>query len=157
MHGLPNQDDVAHYGVISLNSVNMDMLEVVLQNGECETWGDKFYRHLEAAKDAMDGYWDAYERGDDIKDGALSATADTLMWCEENLDMMARDDISEIETDEFDARLYGDSNVMMVTWSKYTTNARPCSPCCPNAGDLDSLDPDGGIKTYCLPEEWLEK
>jgi hypothetical protein len=36
---------------------------------------------------------------------------------------------------------------------------RECSPCCPNAGDLDSLgelDEGQGVLTYSVPVGWLE-
>jgi len=150
---MPNADSNAHYGVINLHNVNQDLLEEAMQNGDYETWDDKFFRHLDAAKSSMDTAWESYEEGSGIKDGLLSGVSASLEWCQENIDMMGRDDIAELVCKEFDARVYIDQNVMMVTWSKHTTQARLCSPCYPDAGDLDSLA-EYGEKTYCLPKEW---
>ena len=150
---MPNADNFAHYGVISLHNVNQEVLNESIREGNTETWGDKFFRHLDAAKSAMDTIWEAYESGDIIKEGSMLGTAGSLEWCHEHADMQGRDDIMEVE-EQFDARIYIDQNVMMVTWSKHTTLARPCSPCYPNAGDLDNLDPENGMLTYCLPKEW---
>jgi hypothetical protein len=33
--------------------------------------------------------------------------------------------------------------------------ARGCSPCVPNAGDLDTLDEEGGFECYGVPDEYL--
>ena len=151
---MPNADNIAHYGVINLHSVNQDLLEEAIQNGDYETWGDKFFRHFDAAKSSMDTAWESYEEGRGIKDGLLGGAASSLEWCQENMDMMARDDIAELKCKDFDARVYIDQNVLMVTWGLYTTQARLCSPCYPNAGDLDNLDPEHGETTYCLPKEW---
>jgi hypothetical protein len=43
---------------------------------------------------------------------------------------------------------------LFVEKSPWYTFARPCSPCAPNAGDLDN--PEGLLKTYCLGPEWFE-
>lgn len=45
---------------------------------------------------------------------------------------------------------------IMVIKSPYIKYCRPCSPCFPNAGDLDSPDIEHGIKTYCLGPDWFE-
>ena len=48
-----------------------------------------------------------------------------------------------------------DSPELMVIKSPYYTMANVCSPCFPNAGDLDTPN-ENGIKTYCLGPEWWE-
>lgn len=45
------------------------------------------------------------------------------------------------------------SNVVMIFKSPVYTCARQCSPCYPNAGDLDTLD-EYGFDTYAPPEDW---
>ena len=47
----------------------------------------------------------------------------------------------------------GGAPLVWVFKSPHTTLARPCSPCCPGAGDLDNKDATG-IPTYDLPPEW---
>lgn len=48
----------------------------------------------------------------------------------------------------------GGAPLIIVNESPFITFASPCSPCVPNAGDLDSLDPDG-VECYNVPENWL--
>ena len=48
----------------------------------------------------------------------------------------------------------GGAPLVWVCESPVTTHARPCSPCVPGAGNLDSLDPDG-VECYTLPSEWF--
>ena len=43
--------------------------------------------------------------------------------------------------------------LIIVNESPFVTFANPCSPCVPNAGDLDNLDPDG-VECYTVPENW---
>lgn len=46
-------------------------------------------------------------------------------------------------------------NIMLIK-SPYYTLARPCSPCYPNAGDLDSTE-NGTFKTYCFGhDDWFD-
>ena len=47
----------------------------------------------------------------------------------------------------------GGCPLIIVNESPFITFASPCSPCVPNAGDLDSLDPDG-VECYTVPENW---
>jgi hypothetical protein len=48
----------------------------------------------------------------------------------------------------------GGAPLVWVFESPYTTRARLCSPCCPNAGDLDNQDPHG-LVCYTLPPDWF--
>ena len=47
-------------------------------------------------------------------------------------------------------------NCLLILKSPYYTYARYCSPCLPNAGDLDSTS-GHGIKTYCLGEDFFDE
>ena len=47
----------------------------------------------------------------------------------------------------------GGAPLVMVTESPYIAIANLCSPCLPNAGDLDSKNPDGE-ECYDVPVEW---
>lgn len=46
----------------------------------------------------------------------------------------------------------GGAPLIYVLESPYTANCAWCSPCCPNAGDLDTPR-EHGITAYCLPED----
>jgi hypothetical protein len=47
----------------------------------------------------------------------------------------------------------GGAPLIWVIKSPHVTRARPCSPCVPNAGDLDNLD-EGGIECYDVNPEY---
>ena len=46
------------------------------------------------------------------------------------------------------------TNYLMIFWSKWYTLCSLCSPCYPNAGDLDA---EGVYATYCLPPDMLSE
>ena len=48
----------------------------------------------------------------------------------------------------------GGAPLIIVNESPFVTFANQCSPCVPNAGDLDNLGPDG-VECYTVPENWL--
>jgi hypothetical protein len=45
----------------------------------------------------------------------------------------------------------GGAHILFVLQSPIVTKAAPCSPCVPNAGDLDN---PGGLECYGVPEDW---
>ena len=47
----------------------------------------------------------------------------------------------------------GGAPLLFVFESPVISRARLCSPCVPNAGDLDNLD-DDGVECYGVPAEW---
>ena len=50
----------------------------------------------------------------------------------------------------------GGAPLLWVFESPIISKARLCSPCVPNAGDLNSLDPDG-YECYGIPADWYAK
>lgn len=50
----------------------------------------------------------------------------------------------------------GGALMFWITESPVITHCRPCSPCVPNAGDLDSPDADG-VEAYGVPKDWLSE
>jgi len=50
----------------------------------------------------------------------------------------------------------GGAPLLWVLESPIISKARLCSPCCPNAGDLNSLD-DDGYECYGIPADWYAK
>lgn len=50
----------------------------------------------------------------------------------------------------------GGAPLLWVLESPVISKARLCSPCCPNAGDLNSLDGDG-YECYGIPADWYAK
>lgn len=71
------------------------------------------------------------------------------------------EDLSEKEAELFEPEIFicdkphlkaeynSNTNIIMVFYSKHTRKCCFCSPCYPNAGDLDNQD-ENGIETYSL-------
>lgn len=57
---------------------------------------------------------------------------------------------------EYSISWLGGAPLLWVFKSPIISTAKLCSPCVPNAGDLDSLD-DDGYECYGIPDEWREK
>ena len=51
----------------------------------------------------------------------------------------------------------GGAQLVWVFRSPHVARARLCSPCVPNAGDLDNLDSEDGVECYDVPPEWRWK
>lgn len=62
----------------------------------------------------------------------------------------------EYEGVKFRTTWLGGALMVWIFQSPYLTRARLCSPCVPNCGDLDNLDPDGE-ECYDVPPDWRGK
>lgn len=58
-----------------------------------------------------------------------------------------------LEGVKYEISWLGGAPLLFVLESPVISKARLCSPCVPNAGDLDSLDEDG-YECYGIPEYW---
>ena len=67
------------------------------------------------------------------------------------------EELYRLETDGMilEISYLGGAAMVWVLKSPHTRMVRECSPCCPNAGDLDSGE--GGVVAYDLPPEWYGK
>jgi len=150
------------------------MYEDIIQYGSnltYEGWKDAIKENIreKLAESIQDYTW----KGKSIIENISSSTIDSIM--EEMLDCGLCDcdtyqgaedeygyeydcDLGKIKLELF---YLGGYPLISVLKSPFYTLCKKCSPCCFNAGDLDSPD-DSGIKTYCLPLEdmpdsWEEK
>lgn len=142
------------YGVISFHRLEDWVIDEIFTNGENLSFLDaqaeakkEYEREAQALLDA-DGDFDF--------DGYVEEKLNT--W---NETYESDDDVWRLETDDTDdggkvvVQTTGPGN-LFVFMSPVIVNTRLCSPCYPNAGNLDSPDPDG-YETYGLPKNWLEK
>ncbi len=136
------------YGVINANSLNGDVLDDIVQNGEALWEKEALHQHLAAKKAAygrmVEALTECFEGGalTDIRE-QIPCLADALEdWTQEFYDSWT----SEAETyvfadiDGVSGHYDTESGVVMIFDSPTLVCARPCSPCYPNAGDLDSVD-----------------
>lgn len=111
-----------------------------------------------------------YDEKTGIHYGAISMHDVSQAWCDSSdydiPDEFCNEDgelVSEYEpsnsdfyvkTDEYHAIGILDTDILICK-SPYFTYCKECSPCVPNAGDLNAYHEDGR-KTYCFAKDWFE-
>ena len=141
-----DKDNGIRYGVISMNSINLDCTDSFEYDyGEptCPTCGEPV---VESPHESVtDEDWN------DGKDFAC-ATCKACYWS----DAVYSDEAIGWSYDADGYELTGclDNDIFVLT-SPYYTFAQFCSPCVPGAGNLDNPMSEG-VKTYCLGADWFE-
>ena len=162
-----NPNTGIRYGIIAVRSLDPDI------------WNDIFDlpsdTYTDALADACKRLWSEIDSaveelaeipdfvGEDLDD---DADIDTLIDIAEQLGIDTREYNPEFwefeeenrsgKIDDVDVALawLGGAPMLFVFESPIITHARLCSPCVPNAGDLNSMDPDNGFECYGIPAEW---
>lgn len=172
-----NLETGIRYGMLSFNSLNPDM-EDEFYNLPNPSIDASFKDYLEdlAIEYFRSGKLTAADFDlepdvdlDTFKETVYLSDLDTLQGILESIDPW----VSESFYDGLESSLVGCEGIIdgvtvritelggaLMLWifdSPHTTKARLCSPCVPNAGDLDSLDPENGYETYTVPSDWLAK
>ena len=129
-----NPETGIRYGVVSLNSLADWAFDEFFYSGTNET-SDAAFREWKAEnpdadESAEQEFWDMYQ---------------------------GEEEEYSLETDGMNLAIsyLGGAALVWVFQSPHTTTARECSPCVPNAGDLDSQE-SGGFECYTLPKEWVK-
>lgn len=155
------------YGYINANNVSGDVLCSILDNGidyrrlEMEIDLAKRYGFVLHEQQPTENYFQYLDRVNGEMLDFLNAKQDEGT---EDLD----DDINKFthQWEDFTGDLHvatvddttvlynTDSNTICVMESGHIGKYFACSPCCPNAGDLDS--PDGDVGTYDVPASWRD-
>lgn len=119
------------YGVVSLNNLADWVFDEFFLNGVSETY--------EAAKKEHFG-------DKEPDDNELEEFNDNFDCDEEEY---------SLETDGMKLLLnfLGGAPLVWVIESPHRAFCAECSPCCPNAGNLDEKR-EGGVETYDLPKDW---
>lgn len=123
-----NPETGVHYGVISIHSVSSWFLDDIYQNGTDNIF-EGFINELK----------NQGKTDDEIQD---------------EIDCYDSCGYTDISYSDDDYDLWLNENTIFVSRSPVIVKCRMCSPCCPNAGDLDSIDKNG-IPTYGLKPEDL--
>lgn len=137
-----NTESGIRYGVVTMNSLQDWVFEEFLNNGENVSY-------QEAEKEFIAEFLFEYE-GDKLQtdlDEALDMFRDSYHGEEERYTLIS-------EGMSLELSYLGGAPLVWVLSSPVVERARLCSPCCPNAGDLDNKD-EGGYETYSLPSEWF--
>jgi len=151
------------YGVLHGNNVP-EVLDDIMRAGEDETFlairKDIKERLQSAVENVIDIYtWRAEELAKELDyERILETLEDRGLWDGFEADEHEYTMNWEIAAGEVSVLVgwLGGALLIWVLESPYVANCRPCSPCVPNAGDLDSPDEDG-VEAYCLPKEDMPK
>lgn len=143
-----NPETGVAYGYISANALNSDTvtelldngtdldansaydewheskIEELLESGECETRDDA----VDEADSLSYEFWENYESYEPVIEGVKDGVTYCSSW------------------------LGGALNFFIYHSPHITDEARECSPCVPNAGNLDELD--GSYTCYDAPSDW---
>lgn len=121
-----NEETGVHYGVISIHDVDPFFLDDIYMNG-------------------IDNIYEVYRL--DLQEQGLSEEE-----IEQELECYDSGCYTDIYYEDDKYRLQLNENYLIVLFSPRVINCRLCSPCFPNAGDLDAEDNDYGVETYALME-----
>lgn len=173
-----------HYGVISYNSIMPEALDDVYQRGENLTYRAAVEEARKNLRAALLSLRDGDERpiNDLLSDIVVARKVNEYrraIIAEVDFDVNGSGEIVEsdlnaawdvieqewndrYEENEDTYRLEENGYILetsslglYVIKSPYWTETRLCSPCAPNAGDLDNPE-EGGVKTYCLGADWFD-
>lgn len=154
------------YGYINANNVNGEVLHDIFCNGidarrlECDidfanrlgfstpeqNEGENYFNYLDRVQDTLiDFLNDLQDKNQDVTETIESHDREYEEYT---------GDLHVAILDDTTVLYNTDSNTICVMDSKHTGKYFACSPCCPNAGDLDSAG--GEVETYDVPASWRE-
>ena len=165
-----NLETGIHFGCISQNTLDPEQLMGLIDDAE-----DVLY--TSSLEEFETGLKEAIEEGEVLEflkftymdESLVDEDFDTIMneWCDGY-----QNDYHQFyyKDDEYEMDFCEDMNCIIILKSPYYTYCQGCSPCVPNAGDLDSpVTPDDyennndvGFfypkfhKAYCLPDEFFD-
>lgn len=148
-----NPESGVRYGTIYMNHLDPDTADWLWTGGTnvSEEEALKEARdEIECAvqREINEGQLDAWQRESEVE-YRMQSVSDNMQIDEPYIE-------GECEGVKYGISHLGGAGLLWVYWSPHTTRARPCSPCVPNAGDLESLDPEG-YECYDVPPDWRPK
>jgi len=152
-----NKETGIHYGVIAMNSINLDYtsdFEYDYGKPYCPDCGKEI--RFSSASDLFADYPDLNEADDSPEwfDGKDYCCVDCQQ-CYWSDQCFGDEAIGwSFEEDGYKLTDCLDTNIFVLE-SPFYTRAQFCSPCVPGAGNLDSPC-DDGPKTSCLGHEWFD-
>lgn len=144
------------YGVINANNLDGDVLHTIsFENGidmdYVDTQADwaKPLGFVAPVADPGESTYQYYKR---VQDELNQFDAEWHTFEQENEDFTGTSFCANYEG--VDTLYSTEGNTVMVTYSPHVNKVQQCSPCFPNAGDLDNPD-ENGIMAYMVPLTWL--
>jgi hypothetical protein len=164
-----NLETGIHFGCISQNTLDPDALMGLIDNSADVLYDSASDEFAEDLKTAMEeGTVLELLKRNYMDESYVDEDYDTIVseWCQGY-----QNDYHQwyYQDEEYEMDFSEDMNCIIILRSPYYTYCRGCSPCVPNAGDLDSPvtpedylnDKNSSIyttlkKAYCLPDEFFE-
>lgn len=148
------------YGVIKGNSVP-ELLEEIFQHGRnltYEDWKARLTHEVrQGLRDSLADFILPKSQIERTVDAVSDEVMDLLLEVQLNDSYQAEEEDYEWEAPDgcrYKVGWLGGAPLIWVLFSPWVTEAHRCSPCVPNAGDLDSPCPEG-VTCYCVAPEWL--
>ena len=141
------------YGVINAGSLDPEIVDMITTDGENVSERDaedefrkQINHEIESGRLRADQFGEEMERR--LRDRSEHASEDDYRYVE-------YDDGGKLML-EVQTTWLGGAMLVYVLQSPYLAAAPTCSPCCPNAGDLDNRyeDGEGGVTCYDVPPDW---
>lgn len=181
---IPNYDPNTgiHYGCISMNSINPEVAsDLVIGPNTRDLGYEAAVEEIKKDLARINAHEDLTEREqmyrrnladfvflrhiDRLVEELMSTSDETALW-----DVVEQDFNDNYQSDEIDWFYEADgyqlkhclTNDAFVILSPFYTYAPECSPCVPNAGNLDSIrseschEKSGYLKTYCLGHDFFD-
>ena len=155
-----NRETGIHFGAISGNSLDLDVL-CDLQEKASEIVFDAY--RLDEMKRFANEHDHDYAvdiQADDLFNSLMDAFGEEFDDFIYSIDENFEDDEPQAEFEHEGIKVVfsylGGAPLVIVTESPYIAIAGLCSPCVPNAGNLDDKDPDGE-ECYDVPADWYAK
>lgn len=127
------------------NAIEEEVVIAISESDHAMLSSERFVENEIEAAYARLGYADR----DDYVDTRLELESENIQIEEPNISGTS-------EGVEYSISWLGGAPLLWVFESPIISKARLCSPCVPNAGDLDSLD-DDGYECYGIPADWYAK
>jgi hypothetical protein len=157
---MPNYDEKTgiHYGVISPHSISGFALDDLYTKGTDPYYESGKKEITDKIRAVLDEYGFSIGQIDEVLDPVIDIYNETYQ--------SDGSGIMDYSDKDYDLHISGDNFGIFVMRSPYYTFCRQCSPCAPNAGDLDNpvylteKEREDNVKdygkTYCLPDDFFE-
>ena len=146
-----NPETGIRYGCVYLNSLDPDTAQWLWDDAE-NLSEEEAYAELKAEIEAQ-----VQEECPDFDENEAEIEVEKRLERESECIQIDEPTLAGIcEGVRYEISWLGGAPLLWVLESPVISKARLCSPCCPNAGDLNSLD-DDGYECYGIPADWYAK
>ena len=146
-----NPETGIRYGCIYLNSLDPDTASWLWDDAENLSEAEA-YAELKSEIEAQ-----VMEECPDLDESEIEIEVEKLLDCAaQDIEIDEPTLAGTCEGVRYEISWLGGAPLLWVFESPVISKTKLCSPCCPNAGDLNNLD-DDGYECYGIPADWYAK